>query len=59
MILPVLRPGRRNKSANIFGILCRVVEYIHQCWSHIIIELRGDSHFRSHEFMDWIKGSRY
>lgn len=31
MILPLLRPGRRNKSVNIFGILRRVVEYIYQC----------------------------
>lgn len=58
MILPLLRAGRRNKSVNIFGILRRVVEYIHQCWPHTIIELRGDSHFCSHEFMDWIKDAK-
>lgn len=58
MILPILRPGRRNKSVNIFGILRRVVEYLHQCWSGTIIELRGDSHFCSHEFMDWIKDAK-
>lgn len=59
MILPVLRPGRRNKSVNIFGILRRVVEYLHRCWPRTIIELRGDSHFCSHEFMDWIKDAKY
>ena len=53
MILPVLRPGRRNKTANIFGILRRVTEYLHAYWPHTIIELRGDSHFCSHEFMDY------
>lgn len=53
MILPMLRPGRRNKSVNVFGILRRVAEYLHRCWPSAIIELRGDSHFCSHEFMDW------
>lgn len=53
MILPMLRPGRRNKSVNVFGLLRRVVEYLHRCWPSAIIELRGDSHFCSHEFMDW------
>lgn len=59
MILPVLRPGRRNKSVNFFGILRRVVEYLHRCWPRTIIELRGDSHFCSHEFMDWVKDAKY
>lgn len=53
LILPLLRPGRRNKSANIFGILRRVIEYLHKAWPNTIIELRGDSHFCSHELMDW------
>ena len=30
-----------------------VVEYLHEHWPNTIIELRGDSHFASHEFMDW------
>lgn len=34
LILPLLRPGRRNKSLNIFGILCRVVEFLHEAWPH-------------------------
>ncbi len=59
LILPLLRPGRRNKSLNIFGILRRVIEYIHKEWPHTIIELRGDSHFCSHEFMDWVKTHLY
>ena len=53
MILPLLRPGRRNKSLNIFSILRRVCEYLQNVWPYTIIELRGDSHFCSHEFMDW------
>lgn len=42
LILPLLRPGRRNKSLNVFGILRRVVTYLHECWSTTLIELRGD-----------------
>lgn len=59
LILPLLRPGRRNKSVNVFGILRRVVAYLHQCWPTTIIELRGDSHFCSHEFMEWAQHLLY
>lgn len=59
LILPLLRPGRTNKSLNVFGILRRVVEYLHEAWPHTIIELRGDSHFCSHEFMDWARTHFY
>lgn len=59
LILPLLRPGRTNKSLNVFGILRRVVEYLHKAWPHTIIELRGDSHFCSHEFMDWARSHLY
>lgn len=31
MILPMLRPGRRNKSVHVFSVLRRVVEYLHAC----------------------------
>lgn len=58
MILPLLKPGRRNKSVNVFGILRRVVEFLRECWPNTIIEVRGDSHFCSHEFMDWAHGKR-
>lgn len=59
LILPLLRPGRRNKSLNVFGILRRVVSYLHGYWPGTIIELRGDSHFCSHEFMDWARNLPY
>ena len=59
LILPLLRPGRTNKSLNVFGILRRVVEYLHEAWPHTIIELRGDSHFCSHQFMDWARTHFY
>ena len=53
LMLPLLRPGRRNKSLSVARIMQRVVEYLHEYWPNTIIELRGDSHFTSHEFMDW------
>lgn len=45
--------------ANIFGSLHRVAEYLHEIWPHTVIELRGDSNFCSHEFMDWAKTRLY
>lgn len=59
LVFPLLRPGRRNKSLNVFGILRRVVTYLHECWPNTIVELRGDSHFCSHEFMDWAHNKSY
>ena len=53
LMLPLLRPGRRNKSLSVARIMQRVVEYLHEHWPNTVIELRGDSHFASHEFMDW------
>lgn len=53
LILPMLRPGRRNKSISISSILIRLINILHERWPNTIIELRGDSHFCSHEFMDW------
>lgn len=59
MILPLLRPGRHNKSLNVHGILRRVIEYLHGVWPRTIFMLRGDSHFCSHNFMDWAHGKHY
>ena len=53
LMLPLLRPGRRNKSLSVARIIQRVVEYLHEHWPNTVIEFRGDSHFASHEFMDW------
>ena len=53
LILPLLRPGRRNKSLSVAKIMMRLIEYLHRHWPKTIFELRGDSHFASHEFMDW------
>ena len=59
LMLPLLRPGRRNKSQNVARIMARVVEYLHGRWPQTVIELRGDSHFCSHEFMDWAHDKWY
>ena len=48
LLLPILRPGRRNKSLNVARIMQRIVEYLHSHWPNTVIELRGDSHFASH-----------
>ena len=51
LMLPLLRPGRRNKSLGVARIMERVVEYMHRHWPDTVIEF-CDSHFCSHEFMD-------
>lgn len=58
-ILHLLRPGRRNKSLCVAKIMIRLIEYLHQHWPKTIIELRGDSHFASHEFTDWAHDKWY
>ena len=59
LMLPLLRPGRRNKSLSVARIMQRVAEYLHGHWPNNVIELRGDSHFASHEFMDWAHDKWY
>jgi hypothetical protein len=39
--------------------MARVVEYLHSRWPQTVIELRGDSHFCSHEFMEWAHDKWY
>jgi len=53
LILPILRPGRGNKSINIAGLLTRLIAKLRKHWKHTAIIVRGDSHFCSHDFMDW------
>ncbi len=53
MILPLLRPGRRNKTAGVFSILRRVITALHEAWPKCVIKFRGDSHFCCRELMDW------
>lgn len=53
LIASVLKPGRRSKSLDVFGILRRFIEYLRKSWPDTLVMLRGHSHFCSHEFMDW------
>jgi len=53
LVTTILKPGRRSKSVNVFAILKRLVNYLHQYWPDTLIILRGDGHFCSKEFMDW------
>ena len=53
LITTILKPGRRSKSANVFGILQRLITHLRISWKHTVIIVRGDSHFCSKELMDW------
>jgi hypothetical protein len=41
----LLRPGRRNKSSNIFKILRRIIRHLRKVWKHTQFLVRGDAHF--------------
>ncbi|MDR0795895.1 MAG: IS1380 family transposase [Tannerella sp.] len=53
MILPLLRPGRRNKSVNIYKILRRIINRLRKVWKDTEFIVRGDAHFCCRELMDW------
>jgi hypothetical protein len=56
LVTTILKPGSRSKSVNVFGILRRVVQRLRAVWNNTTIIVRGDSHFCSHQFMDWCTG---
>lgn len=56
LITTILKPGRRSKATDVFSIAVRLMQFIRRYWENTRIILRGDSHFCSHEFMDWAKG---
>lgn len=58
LITTILKPGRRSKSINVFSILKRIITYLRSQWPNTMILLRGDSHFCSKEFMDWVHDKR-
>ena len=53
LVTTILKPGRRSKSINVFSIMKKLINYLHEKWPNTLIILRGDSHFCSKEFMDW------
>lgn len=55
LITSILKPGRRSKGLNIFNILQRIIGYLRKHWPDTLIILRGDSHFCSPDFMDWVE----
>lgn len=58
LIATILKPGRRNKSLNVFSLMKKLINYLHQQWPDTLIILRGDSHFCSKDFMDWSEGKQ-
>ena len=53
LVTTILRPGRRNKQANIARLLQKLISYHRVQWPQTKIIVRGDSHFASQDFMDW------
>jgi hypothetical protein len=53
LITTILKPGRRNKQANIARLLQKLISYLRVQWPNTKIIVRGDSHFASQDFMDW------
>lgn len=53
LVLPLLRPGRVSKQANVCGLLKRLIEKLREQWKHTEIIIRGDAMFSGHEFMEW------
>jgi hypothetical protein len=53
LITTILKPGRRSKSTNVYGILKRLITHLRKTWKKTVIVVRGDSHFCSKELMDW------
>jgi len=53
LILPLLRPGRRSKHLNIFGVMRRIIELLRRHWKNTVIVIRGDSHFSCDRLMSY------
>jgi hypothetical protein len=53
LITTILKPGRRNKQANVARLLHKLIAHLRIQWPKTIIIVRGDSHFASKDFMDW------
>jgi len=53
LITTILKPGRRSKNIDVYGILRRLILEIRKSWKNTHIIVRGDSHFCCKELMDW------
>jgi hypothetical protein len=58
LVVTILKPGRRSKSLNVFTLMIKIINYLHQHWPNTLIIVRGDGHFCSREFMDWSQGKQ-
>ncbi len=56
LITTILKPGRRDKQANIARLLQKLISHLRAQWPDTKIIVRGDSHFSSTDFMDWTEG---
>jgi hypothetical protein len=56
LVTTILKPGRRNKSADVFAIIHRIIVRLRKRWKKTVIIVRGDGHFCSKELMDWSVG---
>ena len=56
LITTVLKPGRRSKNVDVFIIMAHLIKRLRRCWKKVKIVVRGDSHFCSHQLMDWCQG---
>ena len=53
MILPLLKPGRKNKAASFEDTIMWLIACLREVWPNTIFTVRGDSHFCSHALMEW------
>lgn len=53
LIASILRPGKRLTGQQTVAILKRIVKRIRSSWPDTIILFRGDSHFCSHQILQW------
>jgi hypothetical protein len=58
LITTLLKPGRRSKNINTYGILKRLITFLRKSWKNTIIVVRGDGHFCCSELMDWAEGQK-
>ena len=55
LITTILKPGSRNKQANVAKLLKKLISYLRVQWPDTKIIVRGDSHYASQDFMDWTR----
>jgi len=54
LITTILKPGRRNKQSDVASLLKKIIGHIREEWSNTMIIVRGDGHFASEDFSEYI-----